>query len=91
MLCWAAAARPTQEKLKGKNSKYRYALWHEPVLYDRTLNKVDIYSSWGLYGAAVRVFLFEAIYTAMHAKAQHEGHVEYPLVNNEIITIEKVR
>jgi hypothetical protein len=71
--------------------KYRYAMWHEPVLYDRKLNNAEMNSSWGLYGAAFRIFLFEAVYTALRVKSQHEGHAEFPLVNNEIIKIEEVR
>jgi hypothetical protein len=68
--------------------KYRYAMWHEPVLYDWILNKAEMNTSWGLYGAAFRIFLFEAIYTALRVKSLHEGHTEFPLVNGEKTKIE---
>lgn len=61
--------------------KYRYAMWHEPILYDRGRNIVEMNAKWGLTGAAYRVFLFEVIFTALDALAKNEGHSSFPQVN----------
>ncbi len=69
--------------------QYKYAMWHEPVLYDRKRNMAEINASWGLSGAAYRIFLFEVIYTALAVISQKEGHSEFPLVNGEKIEDEE--
>ena len=67
--------------------KYRYAMWHEPVLYDRGRNVAEMNAAWGLHGSAFRVFLAEVIFTALHGLARKEGHATFPRVNGEQISI----
>jgi len=69
--------------------KYRYAMWHEPVLYDRGRNVAEMNADWRLYGAAFRVFLFEAIFTALNGLAKKEGHPTFPQINGERVNIEE--
>lgn len=69
--------------------KYRYAMWHEPVLYDRVRNIAEINNVWGLYCAAFRTFLFEVILTALHGLSQKEGHTDLPLLNGKTVKIEE--
>lgn len=69
--------------------KYRYAMWHEPVLYDRGHNIVEMNAAWRLYGSAFRVFLFEVIFTALNGLAKKEGHASFPQVNGEQINIDE--
>lgn len=61
----------------------RYAMWHEPVIYDRVKNVAEINASWGIVCAAYRVFLFEAMHAALAAVSQKEGHARFPLVNGK--------
>ncbi len=69
--------------------RHKYAMWHEPVLYDRIRNTAETNASWGLGGRAFRIFLFEVIYTALHGLARKEGHSGFPIVNGERIRVEE--
>lgn len=69
--------------------KYRYAMWHEPILYDRDRNIAEMNAGWRLYGAAFRVFLFEVIFTALNGLAKKDGHPTFPQVNGEQVRIEE--
>lgn len=69
--------------------KYRYAMWHEPVLYDRGRNMAEMNAAWRLYGSAIRVFLFEVIFTALKGLAKKEGQPSFPQLNGEQIDIEE--
>jgi hypothetical protein len=69
--------------------KYRYAIWHEPILYDRVRNVAEMNQAWEVYGSAFRVFLFEVIFTALEGLAKKEGHTSFPQVNGERIIIQE--
>jgi hypothetical protein len=68
---------------------YRYAMWHEPVLYNRVCNVAEMNKSWGLYCAAFRIFLFEVIFLALQGLSQKNGHTQFPFVNGQTVQIEK--
>lgn len=68
--------------------KYKYAMWHEPVLYDRVRNVVEMNNSWGNDGSAFRIFLFDVIHKALHGLARKERHATFPLVNGRGIAVE---
>lgn len=68
-----------------KRPKHRYAMWHEPVLYNRVANTAETNMSWRLYGRAFRLFLFESIVAALLGLHREHGHTDYPLVNGEVI------
>lgn len=68
--------------------KYRYAMWHEPVLYDRRQNIAEMNAKWRIHCSAFREFLFEVIFTALNGLARKEGHPAFPQVNGEQINIE---
>jgi hypothetical protein len=63
--------------------EYKYAMWHEPVLYDRKRNTAEIYLAEGLCRLAFRVFLREVIYGALRAVSQREGYSDFPAVNRQ--------
>jgi hypothetical protein len=69
--------------------KYRYAMWHEPVLYDRVRNMAEMNATWRLYGSVFRVFLFETIFAALSELAKKQGHSVFPQVNGEQVRVEK--
>ena len=68
--------------------KYKYAMWHEPVLYNFHENSVHMNTKLGLYGSAFRIFLFESILTALYGLHHKYGHKSFPIVNGETINIE---
>lgn len=68
---------------------HRYAMWHEPVLYDRRHNIAEMNAKWRIHGFAFRLFLFEVIFTALNGLAKKEGHLAFPQVNGEQINIEE--
>lgn len=67
--------------------RYRYAMWHEPVLYDRVRNAAEMNAAGGLRGSAFHVFVFEVVMTALHGLARKEGHASLPLLNGARINI----
>ena len=70
--------------------KYRYAMWHEPVLYDFRANTAQTNANYGLYCSAFRFFLFETIITTLYGLHQKYGHREFPKVNGRTTTIEEI-
>jgi hypothetical protein len=64
-----------------RRPQYKYAMWYEPVLYDRVHNIAQTRASWGRNGEAFRAFLFGIISAALDALRRHEGHAELPRVN----------
>lgn len=68
--------------------KYRYAMWHEPVVYDRGRNVAEMNANWRLIGSAFRVFLFESIFTALNGLSEKEGYSTFPRVNGEQVDVE---
>ncbi len=47
--------------------RYRWAIWHEPILYSTAHNTVDMRADYGLYASAYRPFLFRIVHTALAA------------------------
>ena len=66
-----------------KRPKYRYAVWHEPVLYDHVANAAETNMNWGLYGRAFRLFLFESILAALIGLHREHGHTDSPTLNGK--------
>lgn len=69
--------------------KYRYAMWHEPVLYDRLRNVAEMNEAWQFHCSAFRPFLFEVIFEAVKGLAQKEGYPTFPQVNGKQIDVEE--
>ncbi len=69
--------------------RYRYAMWHEPVLYDRHNNLAEMNAAWGLYSSSFRSFLSNLIFAALSELADHEGHVSFPQTNGKQIEFGK--
>ena len=65
--------------------KYRYAMWHEPVLYDRAKNLVFMNTKWGMYGLAFREYLSERTFASLAYLAKSDNHRSFPSVNGQII------
>jgi hypothetical protein len=69
--------------------KYRSAMWHEPVLYDRNHNIAEMNARWGLFCSAYRAFLFEVFTLALQGLSKREGHALFPQINGEVIVFEE--
>ena len=67
--------------------KYRYAMWHEPVLYSPIDNEVKMNSRWGVYGWAFREHLSERLFDPLQSLAYEFGHENFPIVNDSEITL----
>jgi hypothetical protein len=65
--------------------KYRYAMWHEPVLYDLAGNQAFMNTKWGLYGLAFRKHLAERTFHSLANIAQNANHSSFPTVNGQHI------
>ena len=65
--------------------KYRYAMWHEPVLYDRAENVAFMNTKLGMYGLAFREYLAERTFTSLANIARNDNHSSFPSVNGKII------
>ena len=65
--------------------KYRYAMWHEPVLYDRAKNLAFTNTKWGMYGLAFREYLSERTFDSLAYLAKSDNHRTFPSVNGQII------
>lgn len=65
--------------------KYRYAMWHEPVLYNCAENEAFTNAKWGLYGIAFRDYLGEQIFSSLASIAKNDGHSCFPRVNGQLI------
>lgn len=66
---------------------YRYAMWHEPVLYDWRSNRAEMNRQWGINGSAFRIFLYEVIASALVNLMRHYDHAERPTLNGDRLTI----
>ena len=65
--------------------KYRYAMWHEPLLYDYNENQAFTNARWGRYGLYFRTYLSERILDSLMDLIAIYGHEELPLVNGQKI------
>lgn len=65
--------------------KHRFAMWHEPVLYNHVANTAETYMNWGLFGRAFRLFVFESILAGLLGLHRQYGHAEFPSVNGNVI------
>lgn len=65
--------------------KYRYAMWHEPVLYDRSENVAFMNTRWGKYGLAFREYLAERTFSSLATIVKNDNHSVFPVVNGQRI------
>ena len=65
--------------------KYRYAMWHEPVLYDLSHNEAYTSSFGAQSGAAFRSFVVNRQCSALAEIAKNMGIDSYPSVNGTFI------
>ena len=63
--------------------KYRYAMWHEPVLYNRCANAAIMNTVWGLAGRTFRDFFAENAFAGLAELAANAGADSFPSVNGQ--------
>lgn len=60
---------------------YKYAMWHEPVLYNTKQNTAETFNRQGIFGSAFQPFLSQVISTSLDAISKHQGHLAFPVLN----------
>ena len=65
--------------------KYRYAMWHEPVVYFPESNEVAMSANWGVYGLFFRHYLAEIIFSGLCRVTEEAGHSDFPTVNGQVV------
>jgi len=61
--------------------RYRWAIWHEPLLYNKHDNVVYMRSDYGTHGAAFRPYLAKIIGSAL-TTITHKYHMSFPRKKN---------
>ena len=67
-----------------KRQPYRYAVWHEPVLYDLSQNAVWMRSDYGNYGSAFFPLVFDLYRKAFGIIAQRIGKTAPNSINGAL-------
>lgn len=63
--------------------KYRYAMWHEPVLYNRCTNAAIMNTGWGPAGRSFRNCFAENAFAGLAELASNAGSDTFPSVNGK--------
>jgi hypothetical protein len=66
-----------------KRHPYRYAVWHEPVLYDIPRNSAWMRNDYGLYGSAFRPLVLKLHHRVFKAIAEISHHPFPNFINGQ--------
>ncbi len=64
--------------------KYRWAVWHEPILYNLKSNSIEMNRNWGRYCAAFRPYLSDILRSQLAHTAKEHGFDDGPEVDFNI-------
>jgi hypothetical protein len=64
---------------------YRWAIWHEPILYCNGDNSAHLRKDYGIYGQSFRPYLFNIIKNALFAVAGRFNHRFPEKLNGQIV------
>ncbi len=62
---------------------YRWAIWHEPVLYDLETHTVEMRADYGAFGSVFTPYLFRVIDAALRALSRHHGRSHVAAINGQ--------